>query len=606
MTRTPLSFLSTLAATLLAGAMVSAPAFAQATQADSRLLTDPFLQLPTEDGVHVVWFTEFEGSDHQVFVGDDFARSVTAETIKTSRLAEDQGSRVGEQVENGQVYEGYTPRNVWRHEALVAGLEAGERTPYYVRSLDDQGEEVLSRAFSLAPLPPKGQDLRILLTSDHQLMPMTPANMQKMEETIGMVDAVFYAGDLQNIPDRASEWFDDNRGRAFFPGLQGNAASTLDRVLEKDGVSYATSVTYHGGEVIQNAPLFSVIGNHEVMGRYIPGNGLNTMFNDPRPRAVAEALYEANAELYNPSGDPGIRARWIEDNSYNTVSYEEILTLPSDGPAGERYYTIEFGDVYLIGLYGTRIWRSPSLAENTRGKFRESAAHINQPDQWGWGEFIFEDMTEGSEQYDWLKAELESDAFQKAKYKVVLMHHPVHGLGDNSNPAFADPVQILDRDENGLLTGVRYEYPLENDMFVNHIEPLLNAHGVQLVHTGHSHLWNRFINAGGVNMIETSNVGNNYGCFVEGYRERANGPTSDAYNAANYKTTGDLHGLEPIMPSIFAPMTNEAGEPLPCVASNDLTVFSVFETATGTVSSYVYDTRDPAGEVQKFDEFTLN
>ena len=30
------------------------PAMAQASQADERLLTDPFLQLPTQDGVHVV------------------------------------------------------------------------------------------------------------------------------------------------------------------------------------------------------------------------------------------------------------------------------------------------------------------------------------------------------------------------------------------------------------------------------------------------------------------------------------------------------------------------------------------------------------------------
>ncbi|CCQ60429.1 hypothetical protein CWATWH0401_3766 [Crocosphaera watsonii WH 0401] len=26
----------------------------------------------------------------------------------------------------------------------------------------------------------------------------------------------FFAGDLVNIPDRASEWFDDKRGGAFF------------------------------------------------------------------------------------------------------------------------------------------------------------------------------------------------------------------------------------------------------------------------------------------------------------------------------------------------------------------------------------------------------
>ena len=50
---------------------------------------------------------------------------------------------------------------------------------------------------------------------------MVAANLQKVVETIGKIDAVFFAGDLVNIPERASEWFDDKRGGAFFPCLQG-------------------------------------------------------------------------------------------------------------------------------------------------------------------------------------------------------------------------------------------------------------------------------------------------------------------------------------------------------------------------------------------------
>ncbi|MCK9903468.1 hypothetical protein CC117_26940 [Parafrankia colletiae] len=34
---------------------------------------------------------------------------------------------------------------------------------------------------------------------------------------------MFVAGDLVNVPGRASEWFDDTRGSAFFPVLQGNS-----------------------------------------------------------------------------------------------------------------------------------------------------------------------------------------------------------------------------------------------------------------------------------------------------------------------------------------------------------------------------------------------
>jgi hypothetical protein len=49
----------------------------------------------------------------------------------------------------------------------------------------------------------------------------------------------------------------------------------------------------------------------------------------------------------------------------------------------------------------------------------------------------------------------------------------------------------------------------------------------------------------------------------------------------------------------------EDSQPMPYVASNDITVFSIFETATGTISSYRFDTRKPDSEVVKFDEFKL-
>jgi hypothetical protein len=569
------------------------------------LLTDPFLQLPTEDSVRVVWFTEFEGSNHTVTFGDDLTQTVTAETIKLSRMFEDGQSRVGEQVENNQVYNRVTPRDIWRHEALVGDLAEGERVPYFVTSVADDGTEIQSAEFTLAPLPRPGDDLRILLTSDHQSMPMTPANLQKVEETIGRVDAVFFAGDLVNIPDRASEWFDDNRERAFFPSLQGKVANVLERSLERNNVTFNTTTQYRGGEIIQHAPLFPAVGNHEVMGRFNMGNPLGYQYNDPRPREVAERTYDQYAELVNPANDDEVRDAWIRDNSFNTVTYEELFTLPDSGPSGEQYYAIQFGDVYLISLYATRIWRTPSLGDDARGKYREALRHLNIPDEWGWGEFIFEPIRAGSEQYEWLREQLTSEAFQNARYKVVMMHHPVRGVGDNSNPIFTDPVQIIDRDEDGQITAVRYEYPIEDDHYINDIEPLLEAAGVQLVHFGHSHVWFRFQTEAGMNLLETSNVGNSYGCYLEGFRERNNWPNDPRYDADNYVIVGDPHGAEPIVPSEFAPMSDAEGNPLPCVTSNEMTVFSILDTATGRVDSYIFDTRDPEGDVLLFDSFSL-
>lgn len=589
-------------AAILAAGPLAAPLAAE----EAALLTDPFLQLPTDDSVRVVWFTEFEGTGHTVILED--GREVAAETMKMSRLAEDHRSHVHGQAGDGSVYEGYTPRDVWRHEAVVDGLTTGTRVGYSVRSETSGGDSVESGSYSLAPLPGEGQPLRILMTSDHQLKPMTPANLQKVVETVGQVDAVFFAGDLQNIPDRASEWFDDSRGFAFFPGLQGRAAHDLTRERSEGDVTTATTTTWRGGPIIQNAPLFPVIGNHEVMGRFNPANGLGGMFNDPRPRHVAEALYEANAELYNPSGDPAIREQWIKDQSFNTDTYEEIFTLPDAGPAGERYYAMRFGDVFLIGVHGSRIWRTPSMGPDARGKYREADSALNEPDQWGWGEFIFEDMAEGSTQHDWLQEVLASEAFRSAPVRIALMHDPSHGLGDNSNPVFAHPVQILDRDEEGRLTGVRYEYPIDQDIFVNHVEPLLAEAGVDLVHTGHSHVWYRLMSPQGMHIMETSNVGNNYGCYVEGHAERGNGPDDDRFDAENYVLSGDPHGYEPVMPTEFAPMSDADGDPLPCIASNELTAFTILETGAegASVSSYVFDTTDPEGEVRLFDRFALD
>ncbi|MEO1288036.1 MAG: metallophosphoesterase [Chloroflexota bacterium] len=567
---------------------------------DLSLLTDPFLQMPTEDSVSVVWFTEFEGESHFVTVND---ATFDAETIMLSRVAEDGNSRHAEQTENGQVYEALTPRDIWRHEAVVTGLEAGERVPYTVTSIADDGTEIISDEFTLQPLPAQGQPLQILMTSDHQTRQMTNANLQMVEETLGELDAVFFAGDLINIPDRASEWFDDNRGYAFFPALQGNGNTTLERTRTEADVTITTQTIYEGGEIIQNAHLLPVVGNHEVMGRYNLGNGLNDQYNDPQPRDVAEARYEEIADIVNPEGDSAIREQWIIDNSFNTITYEEIFTLPDDSPGGETYWSMQYGDVFVIGLFATRIWRF-WCTENGRCKYAEDGKALNTPENWGYGDFIFEDFGIGSEQYDWLTEVIASDAFQNAEYKVVLMHQSAHGVGDNYNPPMSHPQQFITYDEAGRITQVRYEYPIEDDLYVRDLQPLFEENGVNLVHTGHSHLWFRMLE-NGINYMETSNIGNTFGCYV-GERTRSNVPDNpDLYNMDNYAATGDPHGLEPIVPNIFAPQQDEDGNDLPCVSSNDLTVFTVINTETGTVDSYVFDTRDPFSEPQMFDSYPL-
>ncbi len=577
----------------------------------SGLLTDPFLQYPTANSVRVVWFTEFPGRDHTVVYGTQpgepldtgTIRQVFANTSQLTRVREDKAS----QLPDGRTFETPTTRPIWRHEAEVTGLMPGQSILYQVRSLREDGTIFTSDTFSLAAAPPVGQPLKILLTSDHQQKPMTAANLQKVEEQIGGVDAVFLAGDLVNIPDRASEWFDDARGSAFFPALQGRA----NYALEAGG----KTTVYRGGRLIQSAPLFPAIGNHEVMGRVSPVAPLGDQFNDPVPRNIASQLYETNPTAFNPTGDPDRRRQWIINHSYNSDTYEQIFSLPQTAipnPEREeessRYYAVTFGDIRLVSLYVCNIWRSPGIAPNIRGRYRERQADLGDPTEWGYGQHIFEPIQQGSLQYQWLQQELQSEAFQQAKYKVVMLHHPPHSLGDNIVPPFTDPVPIYDRYPDGSLKAVRYEYPLRDDYLERDLVPLLESAGVDLVLYGHSHLWNRFMSPTGMHFLETSNVGNTYGAYwqTETRQTPPAEPTEelDKFQQAYYIAQGDPNGLQPIVPTL-APLKDDQGNPLPYIASNEITAFSILETATGTVSSYYFDTRQPNSAIVKFDEFTL-
>ena len=540
-----------------------------------KLLTDPFLQLPTETSVRVVWFTEFPGTEHTVAYGEGLNRTASATTTLLSRTREDHKSHI----EDAPVEP--TRRKIWRHEAEVTGLTSGIRVSYRVTSRQEDGQAASSEQFDLAPLPPPETPLKILLTSDHQLKPMTTANLQKVGETVGQVDGVFFAGDLVNVADRASEWFDDKRGGAFFPSLQGYATYAL----EQEGVK----TSYSGAPLIQSAPLFTAIGNHDVMGRFSTESSLSAQFSDAIPRSVAKQLY---------SPPQSQQKEWLKNHSFNTDTYNEMFTLPQSNTGGENYYAVTFGNVRLIVLYATNIWRTPSLESDAMGKYREAEADLPEPKKWGYGQHIFEPLHRGSTQYRWLEAELNSPEFQQAKYKVVMFHHPPHSLGSNVVPPYTDPVQKIDRDAENNTTAVRYEYPQAKDYIIRDVVPLLESAGVQLVFYGHSHLWNRFVSASGMHFLETSNVGNTYGAFVEDKQRQV--PTG---YEAEYVATGNPNGLEPIVPNL-APLRGEDNHPLPYLASNEITVFSILDTGTGLVSSYYFDTRSPSSEVVKFDEFS--
>ena len=248
--------------------------------------------------------------------------------------------------------------------------------------------------------------MKILLTSDIQTKNMCAANYEKLYEAIGPVDAVLANGDIIDVPDRAYDWFDADS--SFFRVLQG----TSDR--EIGGVAYS------GAPLLQNAPLYASIGNHEVMGRYSDTTPLNTQFNDPTTRAYAEDLYDRVNSDDDPTNDvsEADKAQFIQDNSFNTTTWEEVLTLPESDTGDERYYAVTIGDLRVIVLEVARIWRGNSVGSTSKYSEIPGAS----VDQYGFGQHIFEPIGEGSDQLAFLEEELQSDAFQNAKYKMVMFH----------------------------------------------------------------------------------------------------------------------------------------------------------------------------------------
>lgn len=557
--------------------MVFLAKLARGTLPELVMLSDPFLQLPTINTVNVVWFTEFVGIENYVLYGHKLEHQVQATTTRLSKVAEDNKSY------GRKNYTELTPREVWRHEAVVTGLTPGKRLPYQVVS-KDSSSQVASKIFSLTAKPIEGNSVKILLTSDHQLMPMTAANLEKVAALGIDLDAIFLAGDLVNIPDRASEWFDDQRGGAFFPCLQGRANYKLKGNI------------YQGGELIQHLPLFTAVGNHEVMGRFSQQMSLNQQFNASFPREQAEIIWQKLATEINPNNDPEIKTTWLKNFTYNTDTYEEIFSLPE----GQKYYSLSFGNLWLGVLYVTNMWRSPLQKEEVTGRYQEKTADLENNSSWGYGQHIFGEIQAGSAQYRWLETELNSEAFQKAKYKIVMFHHPPHSLGGNVVPPYTTAKQHKQYNSEGKLTAITYTYPQEDDYIIRDLIPLLTSAGVDLVFYGHSHLWNRFYEPKAkLHFLESSNVGNSYGAHW------GNNPKRQPQEYLSTEATlGNPNGLEPIVPTI-APLTDDLGTPLPYIASNEITVFSILDTDTGNVSSYRFDTTNPDNPVIKFDEFTI-
>ena len=535
------------------------------------MLTDPMLQNPTPNSVNVVWFTLFPGKDHYVKYGKGLRRTSQCCDTALSHIKESQSGDL-------------VP--VYRHEAVLKKISPRSQTRYRAVSCISKGKKVFSAVFSCRASPRPHAPLHVLLTSDHQCKPMVPANLQKVQQTIPKIDAIFYGGDCVTNPDSLEDWFgqpstkEPSENRSFFPTFQGRGHIELG------------GTCYRGAPLLQTAPIFCAMGNHEIMGRR-SDKPLKAQTQDAFPKELAVQQYR---QLF-PDQTTSVPTRWLEEHSFNTDSFKEIFSFPKSPQPGEGpYYATTFGDIRLVVLCATRVGRDAQLG--IKGKYSEDPADFKDSSKWGFGEFIVEPLEKGSRQYQWLEEELQSKPFQTAKFKIVMLHNPIHTLGENQTPPFAPPIQHIERDPTGAIRAVSYEYPKQQDLLIRDVDPLFATYGVQLVICAHSHIWNRFTSHAGVHYLESSNVGNSYGAIHQGAQVFS--PQCEAKGVPFQEP----NGLSPVVPTI-SPLKSSDGESLPFIASNEITVFSVLDTKNGCINSYYFDTRKNDAVVL-FDSFSLN
>lgn len=547
-------------------------------------LSEPYLLDPQADRVTVVWHTAGSDGRHAVLTGPAVADLSPAEALaavgadhgQTTDMDSDPGqltvtiadstrlSQMREDADSqlpGRRFDAVTPRSVYRHLAVVRGLPLG-RTAYRVVSVDTVGTFV-SATYTLAPAVPSGEPVRLLLTSDHQLAPMVGANLTAVARTVGTeLDGALLAGDMVNVPDRASDWFDHAGGSAFFAVMTGRAAAPCG------------GRRWPGAPLLQNTPLYPAPGNHDVMGERPDLPTLHEQFRQPLPK------------------------RW------NTTTYRELFPVPASTQGEQLYWARTIGDVHLVSLFAASVWRPYTHlidSDEVPTKHRERAADVGDPDRHAGGQFIFEAFDRDSAQYRWLEAELHSERAKLARYLVVMLHQSGHGIGVHPPMAVTNPVPTVTRDPvTGQPTAIDYQYPVEADFVLRDLEPLFDATGVHLVLAGHAHLWQRFRSPAGVHWLETSNVGNSFGAY-----HRTSGQCRPLpSDTADEPMQGDPGGWEPVVPTV-APLVDERGTALPYLASNEITAFSVMDTAAGVVRSYRFDTRTPDQPAVLFDEFAI-
>lgn len=189
-------------------------------------------------------------------------------------------------------------------------------------------------------------------------------------------------------------------------------------------------------DILKTVAVWSTIGNHEMGG----GEFDPCSYVDGLPCGVKTAFWGGSSSSADPDS-----WRSKKDDTPSRVPYLNIFSLPTAAEIGgvasgtEQYYAFDYGNVHVV-----------SLDSQLSARDIDQRAAMRQ--------WLIDDLTANT-----------------ADWTIVIFHHPPYSKGANHDS---------DKTEHSVVD--RPQWDMRNE-FV----PLFDAHGVDVVYSGHSHSYER-------------------------------------------------------------------------------------------------------------------
>jgi hypothetical protein len=371
----------------------------------------PYVQNPTPDGMTLLWFAErpTAGTVRLKMPGGE-RRSVAKSTTQLAEALQD----------NPWKPEFPQPREraLFRHRVRLSGLEPGTRYEYTVTQ---PGYDPFQGEFQTAP--EADQPIRFVVYSDSETEP----------ESSTLPGVEWPASPGSNRP-KTQVRYPANQTDGYRENLKVMAAAQPQFICvvgdlvenggeQRDWDEFWQHNAGDYGQLASRVPLFPALGNHENYAG--PGGG----------HAIPAVNFAVSKYLtYFETPNNGARQR------------EHV----------GRYYRVDYGPVTLICLDSSD--GSPHQSPHDTN-FNLQASHAP-------------DFNPGSEQFEWLEAQL-ADAQRRSQFTFVQFHHSMVGSGMHS-------------------------LPLDHPNFQGHpgsplrvLLPTLLKYGVDAVFSGHDEMWER-------------------------------------------------------------------------------------------------------------------